>query len=56
MVGGGDYCASGVSEVEGNRRATCGRPALISSRDRNLIYKDECLFVCMYGTYTNSHF
>jgi len=21
----------------------------------NLIYKDECLFVCSYGTYTNSH-
>ena len=21
-----------------------------------LIYKDECLYVCMYGTYTNSHF
>jgi hypothetical protein len=21
-----------------------------------LIYKDECLFVCLYGTYTNSHF
>jgi hypothetical protein len=22
----------------------------------NFIYKDECLFVCMYGTYTNPHF
>jgi len=22
----------------------------------NLIYKDECLFVCLYGTYTNPHF
>jgi len=22
----------------------------------HLIYKDECLFVCLYGPYTNSHF
>jgi hypothetical protein len=29
--------------------ATLGTPA-------SLIYKDECLFVCLYGTYTNPYF